>query len=65
MPGRGICLKGSTVESPIQRTFAHEDSKAHALATVASAFGYEMAVGRLETTPDFGCSQFENKRSVT
>lgn len=59
--GRGICLKAGSVEGQGQISHTHEDSKAHALASVASAFSYRMVISQLETTTDFGCNQFEVK----
>jgi hypothetical protein len=61
MPGRGICLKANYVQTEGHRTPRDEDSKAHAVTTVVSAFGYEMAINQLETTADFGCNQFKGK----
>lgn len=59
--GRGICLKANCVQQDDHRMLANEKSQAHALTTVASAFGYEMAINQLETALDFGCNQFETK----
>jgi hypothetical protein len=42
-------------------THTDEDSHAHAVARVASAFGYEMVISQLETDEGFGCNQFEEK----
>ncbi len=63
MPGRGICLKVSSVQSEDRRrTLSDENSQAHALTTVASTFGYKLAITQLETAPGFGCNQFEANR---
>ena len=57
--GRGICLRANCVQRDDHRTMANESSQAHALTTIASAFGYKMAINQLETTAEFGCNQFE------
>ena len=57
--GRGICLRANCVQRNDHRTLGDEGSQAHALTTVASAFGYEMAINQLETTAEFGCNQYE------
>lgn len=61
MPGRGICHPTGRVKGMGGVTHADEDSPAHAVATVISAFGYEMVISQLETDEDFGCNQFEEK----
>jgi hypothetical protein len=61
MPGRGICLKANYAQGEGFAFPRDEDSKAHAVTTVVSAFGYEMAINQLETTADFGCNQIVKK----
>ncbi len=60
LPGRGICLKTTSVSHPNRSTavtFGDEESKAVAMATADGALGIQVLMAGLETTAEFSCNQ--------
>lgn len=58
--GRGICLKSTMVEGQTGITYGNDEpGPAIAVGISIGSFPPQMVLGQLETTPDFGCNQYE------